>query len=230
MQGVVWESIPLPVLGNRLCRILFPTVKLDYLHAMNSLPHNPPSIRSATTADARLLALLARELLEYERSLNEQAVELNPWAASVDEMRKQILRPNTCFFVAEGSCPEEGRTIVGYVKAVIYGLPPERSEVGLRRWLLAAAERSAQRAFNFVMRRPRPNVQATGGYIAGIFVRPDVRRAGVGQALMAAAEEWFRAHGVVTSELHVLYANDLARHFWAEAGYEPLAMGMRKKL
>ena len=185
-------------------------------------------VRAATIEDARWLATLARQLLEYERSLNQQAGELTPWAASEDELRKQMRRPGTRFFVAEEA--ERSGEIIGYIKAVIYGLPPDRRETGLRRWLLAQAERGARRAFNFVMRRPRPNVRVTGGYIAGAFVRPDVRRTGVGQALVNAAEEWFRSHGIVTCELHVLHANTSARHFWEESGYEPLAMGMRKKL
>ena len=49
-------------------------------------------------------------------------------------------------------------------------------------------------------------------------------------ALVTAAEEWFRAQGLAISELHVLYANESGRQFWEEAGYQPLAMGMRKKL
>lgn len=197
---------------------------------MNKQQSGSVRVRAATIEDARWLATLARQLLEYERSLNQQAGELSPWAASVDEIRKQMRRPGTRFFVAEDASPGSSGEIIGYIKAVIYGLPPDRRETGLRRWLLAQAERSARRAFNFVMRRPRPNVQVTGGYIAGTFVRPDGRRAGVGQALVSAAEEWFRSHGIVTSELHVLYANTSARHFWEESGYEPLAMGMRRKL
>ncbi len=197
----------------------------QHTFTMNQSENKPLAVRRATPEDAGSLAALARQLLEYERSLNEYAGELNPWAASVDEMRKQILRPDTCFFVAEFN-----DEMVGYVKAVIYGLQPERREVGFFQWLESGAERTARRVFNFVTRRPRPNVQLTGGYIAGAFVRHDQRRARVGQALIGAAEDWFRSHGLVTSELHVLYANDSARQFWEQVGYAPLAMGMRKKL
>lgn len=214
-------------LGQRLCRILFQPVRNTRQHTftMNQSENKQPAVRMAAPEDAGELAALARQLLEYERSLNEDAGELNPWAASIDEMRKQMLHPNTRFFVAEFNAE-----MVGYVKAVIYGLPPDRREVGLIPWIEAVAERAARRVFTFVMRRPRPNVQLVGGYIAGAFVRHDQRRARVGHALIHAAEDWFRSHGLVTSELHVLYANDRARRFWEQVGYEPLAMGMRKKL
>jgi GNAT superfamily N-acetyltransferase len=218
--------------GTRLCRILFLTVKLDSqgLVPMNSSPSSLLTVRVATPGDARSLAVLSRQLLEYERSLNEAAGELTPWAASQQEIRKQILHPATRFFIAECNGPDGQREIVGYLKASLYGLLPARSEVGTRRWLQDVIERALRRAYHVLMRRPRPSVRLTGGYIAGAFVRPDVRRNGVGQTLIAAAEEWFRAHGAAASELHVLYANDAARRFWEEAGYEPLAMGMRKKL
>ena len=80
------------------------------------------------------------------------------------------------------------------------------------------------------LRRPRPNVEAAGGYIAGAFVRQDARRANAGRMLVAAAEDWLRTQGITNSELHVLYFNEGARRFWEEIGYEPLTLGMRKKL
>jgi GNAT superfamily N-acetyltransferase len=182
-------------------------------------------VRAARLEDAATLATLARQLLAYERALDEHAGELTPWAASADELRKQIQQPNTRFFIAE----RDGE-VVGYIKTVIYGQQLERREVGTARWLKGTAERLARRAFNFILRRPRPSRQLAGGYIAGAFVRQDARRRNVGRALVAAAEDWFRRQGIETSELHVLYANEVARRFWEEIGYQPLAMGMRKKL
>lgn len=196
---------------------------------MTTILPNSPVVRIASAEDASSLAVLARALISHERALNEFAGELNPWAASPEELRKQLLRPGTCFFVAEMNIREQ-HEIIGYLKAVIYGLPPDRREVGLLRWLNDKAERTARRIFDFLMRRPRPSTHLIAGYIAGAFVRPDMRRAGIGQLLVAAAEEWFRTHGVSTSELHVLAANESARQFWTEAGYQPLALGMRKKL
>jgi GNAT superfamily N-acetyltransferase len=193
--------------------------------SMNEPRHNLTIVRAALPPDAALLSTLARQLLLYERSLNEALGELTPWAASADEMRKQILQPNLRFFIAE----RDGE-ILGYVKAVIYGQELERDEIGLARWLKALIERTARHVANLMLRRPRPNVSLTGGYIAGAFVREDARRAKVGRALVAAAEEWFRTQGLTSSDLQVLYANENARRFWEEVGYQPIAMGMRKKL
>ena len=50
------------------------------------------------------------------------------------------------------------------------------------------------------------------------------------RALAEAAETWFSEQGLKNSELHVLFNNEAARQMWEELGYEPLALGMRKKL
>lgn len=182
-------------------------------------------IRAAQTSDAVALATLSRQLLLHEKSLNETMGELTRWAATETEIRKQLLRPNQRFFVAE----TDGE-VIGYLKVIVTGQQLTRKELGLARWLLDRLEIFARRVVNVLLRRPRPNVQAIGGYIAGVFVRPDVRRAKVGQQLLAAAETWLRAQGITSTELHVLFINEGARAFWEEAGYKPLTLGMRKKL
>lgn len=193
--------------------------------SMSEARHNSLLVRAALPSDAATLAKLARQLLVYEHSLNEAMGELTPWAASTDEVRKQILQPHQRFFIAE-----QNGELLGYVKAVIHGQPLKPGEIGFARWLKAAVERAAQRAFSRIMRRPRPNVKLTGGYIAGAFVREDARRLKIGRALVAAAEEWFRAQGLATSDLHVLYTNESGRQFWEGVGYQPLVMGLRKRL
>lgn len=155
--------------------------------------------------------------------------ELAQWAASPEELRKQMRRPHTRFFVAEKTS-EAGPEIIGYIKVVIHGRRPVRAEMDASGWLIDVIERASRSVFNFIFRRPRPNVEATVGYIAGAFVRPDSRRAGVGRAMVTTAEAWLRAQNIKISDLHVLNANEGAWRFWEEAGYKPLAMGMRKKL
>ena len=182
-------------------------------------------IRVAQTTDAEALAALSRQLLLYEKSLNETMGELTAWAASAEEIRKQLLRPNNRFFVAE----KDGE-VVGYIKVIVAGQRLAREELGMSRWLVDRVETAARNAVNFLLRRPRPNVEAIGGYIAGAFVRQDVRRAKVGQKLLVAAEDWLRAQGITSTELHVLFINEAARAFWEDAGFEPLTLGMRKKL
>lgn len=182
-------------------------------------------IRNATLEDAAALSTLTRELLVYERELSKTTNEMNPWAASTDEMQKQLLAPNTRFFVAE-----QQQQVVGYIRAVIVGLQLPREEIGWKRWGKDLVERLARWGFTFVMRRPRPAIQVESGYIAGTFVTPEARRLGIGGALAKAAEDWFSGQGLKNSELHVLFNNEAARCMWEELGYEPLALGMRKKL
>jgi GNAT superfamily N-acetyltransferase len=184
-----------------------------------------PLVRPARSHDAAGLAALAGELLRHEQSLNEQMGELAPWAATPDELRKQLQQPNTGFFVAE----YEGE-LVGYLKAVVYGGSYARHELGWRLWLQMRLEEWARDFLLRLLDRPRPNVEAVGGYIAGAFVKPELRRSHIGHALVQAAESWLREQGMQTSELHVLYGNAGARQFWESLGYEPLLMGMRKSL
>ena len=182
-------------------------------------------IRAARAEDAESLAALSRELLLYEKSLNASMGELTGWAASPEEIRKQLLRPNNRFFVAE-----KNSELIGYIKVMIQGRPLTRRELGFVRWLMDRLEEVARKAINFVLRRPRPNVEIIGGYIAGIYVHPQSRRSKVGRELLTAAENWMVAQSIPITELHVLYLNEAARRFWEAAGYQPLTLGMRKKL
>ncbi len=187
----------------------------------NALQH-APTVRPAQINDAEALAALTRELLAHERQFNAQMGALTPWAASSAELRKQMRVPHTQFFVAESA-----GEVVGYLKVVALGLA---SDPGWRGWLKEKCIKLARRAFDLVLRRPRPNVEQTGGYIAGIFVKPAARRVRIGRALVAAAEAWLRAQGLATGELQVLCANAAARQFWESLGYEPSALSMRKTL
>ena len=61
-------------------------------------------------------------------------------------------------------------------------------------------------------------------------VAPQARRAGIGRALMAAAEGWLRARGAPKIQLMVRDGNDGAAAFYAALGYDvqPVAvMGRR---
>jgi aminoglycoside 6'-N-acetyltransferase I len=59
------------------------------------------------------------------------------------------------------------------------------------------------------------------GYIEGWFVDPEVRRAGVGGALVEAAENWARAKGCqeMASDTHT--TNTLSQQAHLRLGYEP---------
>ncbi len=194
----------------------------------SAMTNNTPTlftIRDASEADTPAIAALTRELMVYERGLSQSTHEVNPWAASVDELHKQLRMPNTRFFVAERE-----QQVVGYLRAVIVGRKLPREELGWTRWLKDGIERAARWGFTFALRRPRPAVQVESGYIAGTYVAEEARKLGIGRALATAAEAWFSEQGLKNSELHVLFHNEAARQMWEELGYEPLALGMRKKL
>jgi ribosomal protein S18 acetylase RimI-like enzyme len=192
---------------------------------MQYAPQNFPIVRTARLDDAEELARLTRELLLYEQQLNQAMGELNTWAASVSELRKQMRLVNTKFFLAE-----RNGELVGYVKIVAYGLKLTPKHLGWCVWLKEQLAHSANELLDSLLHRPRPNVEHTGGFIAGAFVKPEVRRSYVGRALVAAAEHWLRKQGLATSELQVLHANAEARRFWESLGYEPLVLGMQKRL
>jgi GNAT superfamily N-acetyltransferase len=192
---------------------------------MTDDPNNMFVIRLAVMNDIAVIASLSRELMLYERQLSDSLHEMTPWAATIEELQKQFQVPNTRFFVAE----KEGQ-VVAYLRAVIVGRPLPRAELGWKGWLKDGIERAARWGFTFAMRRPRPAVQIESGYIAGTFVRKEARQVGIGRALVTAAERWFSEQGLKNSELHVLFNNETARSMWEEFGYEPLALGMRKKL
>ncbi len=58
-----------------------------------------------------------------------------------------------------------------------------------------------------------------GGRVSGMWVDEDQRRAGLGAALLVAAETWLRAGSATHVTLHVTAGNDAAERFYAAAGY-----------
>lgn len=192
---------------------------------MCAAENNSLIVRPATRADADAIGSLARQLLVFEHSLERSMGELNSWASSPGEILKQMDRHNLRFIVAES-----GGEVVGYIKVMILGPRLTPSEIGFRRWLIGLIDQSARGLFNLLLRRPRNSIRQTGGYIAGIFVRPDFRRSGVGATLVKSAESWLKDHGIPTCDLHVLSANEEARLFWSARGYHPLSVGLRKPL
>ena len=58
------------------------------------------------------------------------------------------------------------------------------------------------------------------GYLEGWFVRPEARRQGVGQALLAAAEEWARQQGCSEMASDTELGNKLSQDAHKKLGYE----------
>jgi len=63
--------------------------------------------------------------------------------------------------------------------------------------------------------------RAACGHIADIVVAPDQRGRGVGQALIAAAQEWARDRGYRLLSLNVLLENMPARQLYERLGFSP---------
>jgi ribosomal protein S18 acetylase RimI-like enzyme len=189
--------------------------------------HEPTiTIRAAVLDDAPAIAALAQGLLAHEQAYNAGSAEFTPWVSEIIDVQKQILRLDICFFVAE-----KWGEIAGYIKVQSFGAPPPRRETGALERMMAFTERAARAALDFATRSPRPAEEETsGGYIAGLFVRLESRRSNIGRLLVRAAEDWLTEQGIETSELHVLCANEEAISFWKDVGYQPLSLGMRKKL
>ena len=192
---------------------------------MENQPDTIFSIRTAAVTDTAAIAALTRQLLQYETTLTRTTNTINAWAATEAEIRKQFFLPNTRFFVTEN----EGK-IVAYLKAIIVGKELQATQLSLSRKLRSRIEKIAKRTFIFLLRLPRLAIQVQTGVISGVFVLPEVRGQGIGKALAETAETWFAENGLLTSELQVLHGNEAAQHLWEELGYEPLALGMRKKL
>lgn len=58
------------------------------------------------------------------------------------------------------------------------------------------------------------------GWVYYLAVQPDLRRSGVGRALMQSSEEWLRERGMPKVNLMVRTTNSAAIAFYARLGYE----------
>ena len=70
------------------------------------------------------------------------------------------------------------------------------------------------------------------GYIEGWYVEPDVRRAGVGRALVQAAEDWARQLGLHEMASDCLIDNQISYNAHTSLGYEEVErlIHFRKRL
>lgn len=67
-------------------------------------------------------------------------------------------------------------------------------------------------------------------YVTELFVEEAVRGQGVGQALMAACEDWARTHDYSTIRIAHLAGNTRAAGVYEKAGYAPYSVQRRKWL
>jgi GNAT superfamily N-acetyltransferase len=68
------------------------------------------------------------------------------------------------------------------------------------------------------------------GYLRDAFVRADMRRRGIGQAMLAQAENWCLERGALDLRLDVWANNSIGRRFWERVGFEVQSVTMKKSL
>ena len=114
--------------------------------------------------------------------------------------------------------------------------PEQRSEIeaqlaGDRPWQTLVAEASDGRLLGFVelALRERAEGCTTGpvGYLEGWYVVPEVRRLGIGAALVRAAETWTRTHGCTELASDTDPGNEVSRSAHLRLGFEPTAHPLR---
>ena len=66
------------------------------------------------------------------------------------------------------------------------------------------------------------------GFVGGLYVLPEFRKMGVGEALYFKLEEWFKSKKVHSFELQVLTENYNGIKFWENSSYQKELFQMRK--
>jgi aminoglycoside 6'-N-acetyltransferase I len=88
---------------------------------------------------------------------------------------------------------------------------------------LFVAERPDGSVCGFVEAGTRPYVDGCDtspvGYIEAWYVDPDMRRSGVGRALLRAAEDWARSRGYAEMGSDALLANEVSHRAHVASGY-----------
>lgn len=91
-------------------------------------------------------------------------------------------------------------------------LPEEKEPVGVL-WLSTMEEAGARK-----------------GFIYDVWIRPDLRRKGLGTMAMVEAERWAKAHGLVSLGLHVFGHNRAALALYEKLGYVITNLNLTKAL
>jgi len=117
----------------------------------------------------------------------------------------------------------------------------EGNRAAVREWVarsvvtgeLLVARGDADEAVGFIgfaLDRGGYDRDRTRGVVSNLFVVPERRGEGIGADLLEAAERALRQAGAEAVALEALAANDRAREFYAERGYEPHRVELTKSL
>jgi len=68
------------------------------------------------------------------------------------------------------------------------------------------------------------------GYIADLYIIPEMRRKGVGGALTRVGMEWFASQGVLMTDLSYLAANEAGKAFWKAMGFGDYRVTARRTI
>ena len=68
------------------------------------------------------------------------------------------------------------------------------------------------------------------GLIENLFVDPEIRRCGVGSALVESCYDWFRKRMISHIYVNVVPANESSERFWQSMGYGPHKITLAKTL
>lgn len=97
-------------------------------------------------------------------------------------------------------------------------------------FLIARMDGRAVGVLNARIDRDPGIYEDTSGYVENIYVDERARGRGVAVALLARAEAWFRANGIVQAHMGIHYDNEVAFKVWTRAGYRPEGYRMLKNL
>jgi GNAT superfamily N-acetyltransferase len=96
--------------------------------------------------------------------------------------------------------------------------------------LLARRSGTAIAYLNAELRRDYGLFDETIGFVDDAYVREEERDKGIGRALLARAEAWFRERGVDELRLNVVAGNKRGVRFWTLSGFQLQSMTMTKRL
>ena len=72
--------------------------------------------------------------------------------------------------------------------------------------------------------------ESTAGRVEAVYAEEGARGTGAADALMDAAEQWFRAEGVTIAEAYIVRGNERSTRFHARHGFEEIATRVVKQI
>ena len=170
------------------------------------------NIRPAVMGDLSAVYVLFEQELAYQKAL----IDGKDWIPNLDWQKvinRKLTNPEERMWVAELN-----GNLVGYLMGSLASASKPRP---LRQWL---------QELRFGRRATAGNPTQLTGWIEDCFVLKEVRRQGIGSALVRAALSWFKENHVRRIELGIWMANGHGQAFWERQGFLPVRIKMSKVL